>query len=301
VSVEAACDPRETAPALDPGLYIVASPIGNLGDLSLRAADVLRRADLIACEDTRVTATLLRAAGSTRPMLRFDDHVARSRVPGLVERMATEAVALVSDAGTPLVSDPGHALVRAARAAGIRVTAVPGPCAAIAALSIAGLPSDRFFFAGFLPARAAARDAAIAGLLAVPGTLIFHETAPRLAATLGALARILGDRPAAVARELTKRHEEVVTGRLAELAARYTDAPPRGEIVLLVGPGEAAVASDADVDAALLQALATMAPGRAAASVAAAFGRARGPLYARALALAAAAGEAAAGEPPQRG
>lgn len=285
---EAASDLCETAPALAPGLYIVASPIGNLGDLSLRAADVLRRADLIACEDTRVTATLLRAAGSTRPMLRFDDHVARTRVPELVERLAHGSVALVSDAGTPLISDPGQELVRAARAAGIKVTPVPGPCAAIAALSVAGLPSDRFFFAGFLPARAAARDAAIAGLVAVPGTLVFHETAPRLAATLAALARILGDRPAAVARELTKRHEEVAIGRLTELAARYADTPPRGEIVLLVGPGEAAAASDADVDAALVRALATMAPGKAAASVAAAFGRARGPLYARALALAAA-------------
>ncbi|WP_448581971.1 16S rRNA (cytidine(1402)-2'-O)-methyltransferase [Thermaurantiacus sp.] len=287
--VEAASAPCQPAPALAPGLYIVASPIGNLGDLSLRAADVLRRADLIACEDTRVTATLLRAAGSTRPMLRFDDHVARARGPALIERMASESVALVSDAGTPLISDPGQELVRQARAAGVRVTAVPGPCAAIAALSIAGLPSEPFFFAGFLPARATARDAAIGRLVAVPGTLVFHESALRLAATLEALARILGNRPAAIARELTKRHEEVATGRLLELAARYQAAPPRGEIVVLVGPGETEVAREAEVDAALLRALATMAPGRAAASVAAAFGCARGPLYERALVLAAAA------------
>lgn len=287
MSVNATRDPSETASALAPGLYIVASPIGNLADLSLRAADVLCRADLIACEDTRVTATLLRAAGSDRPMLRFDDHRSRALVPDLVARMAREAVALVSDAGTPLISDPGHDLVRAARAAGIPVTAVPGPCAAIAALSISGLPSERFFFAGFLPARAAARDQAIAALVAVPGTLVFHETAPRLAATLAALARILGDRPAAVARELTKRHEEVVTGPLATLAARYAAAPPKGEIVLLVGPGAAEGPTDADIDAALRQALLAMPPGRAAASVASAFGQARGPLYARALALAA--------------
>ncbi len=295
MSVDATRDPSAPAAALAPGLYIVASPIGNLADLSARAANVLRRADLIACEDTRVTATLLRAAGSTRPMLRFDAHRERARVDALVARMADEAVALVSDAGTPLVSDPGFLLVRAARAAGVPVTAVPGPCAAIAALSISGLPAGRFFFAGFLPARAAARDAAIAALVAIPGTLIFHETAPRLAATLDALARILGDRPAVVARELTKRHEEVVEGRLTELAARYRAHPPRGEIVLLVGSGEGEAATDADIDAALSRALRTMAPGRAAASVAAAFGLARGPLYARALALSGAAGGDRAG------
>ncbi len=286
MTAEAARNSRDPAGGLAPGLYIVASPIGNLGDLSPRAAAILRAADLIACEDTRVTATLLRAAGSNRPMLRFDDHRSRALVPELVQRMASQAVALVSDAGTPLVSDPGHDLVRAARAAGIPVTTAPGPCAAIAALSIAGLPSDRFFFAGFLPSRAAARDAAIAALVAVPGTLIFHETAPRLAATLAALALHLGDRPAAIARELTKRHEEVVTGRLSELAARYAGAPPRGEIVLLVGPGEAGPSTDDEIDAALRRALGSMPPGRAAASVAAAFGRPRGPLYARALALA---------------
>ncbi|WP_194744598.1 16S rRNA (cytidine(1402)-2'-O)-methyltransferase [Thermaurantiacus tibetensis] len=282
--------PRDgpAAPApLAPGLYIVATPIGNLADLSPRGADILRRADLIACEDTRVTATLLRAAGSRRPMLRLDDHRERARTDALVARMARESVALVSDAGTPLVSDPGFVLVRAAREAGVPVTTAPGPCAAVAALSISGLPADRFFFAGFLPAAPRAREAAIAALAAVPGTLIFHETAPRLAATLAALAAILGDRPAAVARELTKRHEEVVTGRLAELAARFAQSPPRGEIVVLVGPRAEEAATDDEVEAALRRALATMPPGRAAASVAAAFGVPRGALYARALALAA--------------
>ncbi|MFQ3595003.1 MAG: 16S rRNA (cytidine(1402)-2'-O)-methyltransferase [Sphingomonadaceae bacterium] len=272
-------------PALPPGLYIVASPIGNLGDLSARAADWLRRADLIACEDTRVTARLLKAAGSTRPMLRFDDHASGRAIESLVARMAHESVALVSDAGTPLVSDPGFALVRAARAAGIAVTTAPGPCAAIAALSIAGLPADRFYFAGFLPARPVARESALAALVAVPGTLIFHEAPPRLAESLAAMADVLGDRDAAVARELTKLHEDVRRGRLSELAAHYGSHPPRGEIVVLVAPAEAPLPDAAAVDAALRRALESLPPGKAAASVASAFGVPRSGLYARALEL----------------
>lgn len=280
--------PHPSERALPPGLYIVATPIGNLGDLSPRAADILRRADLIACEDTRVTAKLLRHAASDRPMQAFHDHSPPALAARLLDRAVAESIALVSDAGTPLISDPGHALVREARARGLSVTTVPGPCAAIAALSIAGLPADRFFFAGFLPAKAQARDTAIAALLAVPGTLVFHETGPRMAASLAALAAILGPREAAVARELTKLHEEVVRGLLPDLAARYAAAPPpRGEIVLLVAPASEAAASGADeVDTALRHALRSMPPGRAAASVAAAFGRSRGELYARALELA---------------
>lgn len=275
-------------PLLSPGLYIVATPIGNLQDLSARAADWLCRADLIACEDKRVTAKILSRIGSRRPMIAFHDHSTASEREALLARMGSESVALVSDAGTPLISDPGHDLVREAKARGIAITTAPGPCAAIAALSIAGLPANRFFFEGFLPARARARDAAIEALVAVPGTLVFHETGPRLAATLAALHQILGDREAAVARELTKLHEEVVRGTLSELAARYRDLVPRGEMVLLVGPRAEGLppADDEDaVKAALLRALQTLSPGKAAASVAAAFGLPRAEVYRRVLSL----------------
>lgn len=272
-------------PGLAPGLYIVAGPIGNLEDLTLRAARFLRQADVIACEDTRVTAKLLRAAGSTRPMLPYHDHSAPDVQERLLERMTRESVVLVSDAGTPLISDPGHGLVREARARGIPVTTAPGPSAAIAALSISGLPTDRFLFAGFLPPKAVARDKAIAALAGVPATLAFYESGPRLAATLKALAGALGPRPAAVARELTKRHEEVVPGTLAELAIRYAGTEPKGEIVLLVAPPEAEMLPADALDQALKAALATMPAGKAAASVSAALGVPRPEAYARALAL----------------
>lgn len=272
--------------ALAPGLYIVAGPIGNLQDLSPRAADWLRRADLVACEDTRVTAKLLRAAGSHRPMQSYHDHSRPAVEEALLDRMASGAVALVSDAGTPLISDPGFALVRAARERGIPVTTAPGPCAAIAALSVSGLPSDRFLFAGFLPPKRAARRREIAGLQGIAATLIFHETGPRLADCLADLATVMGDRPAAVARELTKKFEEVVTGSVAELAKRYADVQPKGEIVLLVGPPAGLPAADAEaLDTALIAALATMPAGKAAASVAAALGLPRGQVYTRALEL----------------
>lgn len=275
----------DDVPGLAPGLYIVAGPIGNLEDLTPRAARFLRQADVIACEDTRVTAKLLRAAGSTRPMLPYHDHSAPAVQERLLERMTRESVALVSDAGTPLISDPGYGLVREARKRGIAVTTAPGPSAAIAALSISGLPTDRFLFAGFLPRRAMARDKAIAALTGVPATLIFHESGPRLAATLKALGGALGPRPAAIARELTKRHEELVSGTLADLAIRYAGTEPRGEIVLLVAPPEAEILSGDALDKALKAALASMAPGRAAASVSAALGVPRSEAYARALAL----------------
>ena len=280
-------EPADPGGPLPPGLYIVAGPIGNLADLSARAADVLRRADVVACEDTRVTAKLLRAAGSSRPMLSYHDHSPPARTAELLARARTAAVALVSDSGTPLVSDPGFGLVRAARAEGIPVRPVPGPNAAIAALSVSGLPTDRFFFAGFLPARKAARETAIAALSRVPGTLVFHESPARLAATLDALIRGLGDREAAIARELTKLHEEVMTGRLSELAAQVAARGPlRGEIVLLVGPaGEAPAAGEQELARALGEALARMPAGRAAASVAAALGRPKAEVYALALRL----------------
>src|SRR4051794_27704051 len=236
---------------LEPGLHIVATPIGNLGDLSPRAADTLRRADRILVEDTRVTAKLLAHIGAKVPMTRCDDHSSNEDRERIVERLAEDAVALVSDAGTPLISDPGYKLVRAARAAGHEVHTVPGPCAAIAALSLAGLPTDRFLFLGFLPAKAKARADAIAEVAAVRAALVLYESGPRLAETLAALAEVLGTREAAVAREITKLHEECVTGSLQKLAKRYADTPPKGEIVVIVGPpAEAAETTDEELDTA---------------------------------------------------
>ncbi len=271
---------------LGPGLYIVATPIGNLGDLSPRAADVLARADVVAVEDSRVTAGLLRHIGVKRPMTPYHDHNAESVRPGLVARMATDAVALVSDAGTPLISDPGYKLVRDARAAGHAVVTIPGPCAAVAALTLAGLPTDRFLFVGFLPSKAQARATAIAEVATVRATLVLYESGPRLAICLRALADGLGARDASVAREITKRFEEAVTGTLPELAARYADAPPKGEIVIVVAPpGEPEAASAADADAALAEALTRLSAARAAGEVAKALGLDRRTLYARALEL----------------
>jgi len=272
---------------LEPGLYIVATPIGNLGDVTERAAAVLRGAGLIACEDSRVTGKLLQHLGVRRPMRRYDDHSTEQARAQLIAAMRDTAVALVSDAGTPLISDPGYKLVRAARAAGIRVTALPGPSAAIAALTLSGLPSDRFYFHGFLPARDTARRREITGLAAIPATLILYESAKRLGASLAALADGLGDRPAAVVREISKAFEEVREGTLAALAAAYADAPPKGEIVVVIGPPEdtAPESDDAAIDTALAEALATMPPGKAAAEVAKRLGLDRKVLYARIMAL----------------
>ncbi|WP_034157196.1 16S rRNA (cytidine(1402)-2'-O)-methyltransferase [Sphingomonas sp. ERG5] len=269
---------------LEPGLYIVATPIGNLGDLSPRAAHVLANAAIIAVEDSRVTAVLLRHIGVKRPMTPYHDHNAEGVRPGLIARMGTEAVALVSDAGTPLISDPGYKLVRDARAAGHNVVTVPGPCAAIAALTLAGLPTDRFLYLGFLPPKAQARATAIAEVAAVHATLVLYESGPRLAVTLAALAEGLGEREAAVTREITKRFEEAVTGTLGELAARYAEAPPRGEIVIVVAPpGEAAPASQDDAEAALTEALTRLPMAKAVSEVAKKLGVDRKALYARAL------------------
>jgi 16S rRNA (cytidine1402-2'-O)-methyltransferase len=270
------------------GLYIVATPIGNLGDISARARDILAAADVVACEDTRVTGKLLHLLGLKRNLLRHDDHASEAARGALVERARSEVVVLVSDAGTPLISDPGYRLVRDARAAGVNVTAVPGACAAIAALSISGLPTDRFLFAGFLPAKAVARDRAIAELAAIPTTLVFYESGPRLPATLAALASALGPREASVARELTKLHEETVTAPLPELAERFA-TPPKGEIVISVappGPAEQPAADDAAVDAALTAALADLSVAKAAKQVSAALGITRDAAYARALIVA---------------
>lgn len=270
--------------ALTPGLYIVATPIGNLGDLSPRAADTLRHAHRILVEDTRVTAKLLAHIGAKVPMGRYDDHSSKEDRDRIVEELGEKAVALVSDAGTPLISDPGFKLVRAARAAGHAVHTVPGPSAAIAALTLAGLSTDRFLFVGFLPAKAKARSEAIAEVAGIRATLVLYESGPRLGDTLAALAQQLGPRQAAVARELTKLHEECVTGTLDELARRYADAPPKGEIVVVVGPPlEEAAASDADLDAALDEALGHLSPSRAAADVAERLKVPRKRAYARAL------------------
>jgi 16S rRNA (cytidine1402-2'-O)-methyltransferase len=271
---------------LGPGLYIVATPIGNLSDLSPRAADTLAAADLIAVEDSRVTATLLRHIGARRPMKPYHDHSEEGVRSDLVARMAHEAVALVSDAGTPLISDPGYKLVRDARAAGVPIVTIPGPSAAIAALTLAGLPTDRFAFFGFLPAKAAARATAIAEAAPFRGSLVFYESGPRLAAALAALEEGLGDRPAAICREISKKFEETVCGSLAELAARYAGAPPKGEIVIVVGPpGEREKAGDADIDDALREAMTRLSPSRAAAEVAERLGLKRREVYERAQRL----------------
>jgi 16S rRNA (cytidine1402-2'-O)-methyltransferase len=270
---------------LPPGLHIVATPIGNLGDFSPRAADTLRRADRILVEDTRVTAKLLRHIGARVPMTRYDDHSSDEDRAAIVAELSGKAIALVSDAGTPLISDPGYKLVRAARAARIDIHCVPGPSAAIAALTLAGLPTDRFLFVGFLPAKTKARSDAIAEVATVRATLIIYESGPRLRDSLAALADGLGTRDAAVVREISKLHEECITGTLADLSHRYADESPRGEIVIVVGPpGEKAAVTDDELDAALDRALERLSPSRAAAEVADQLNVSRKRAYARALA-----------------
>ena len=271
---------------LAPGLYLVATPIGNLGDLGARAAETLRRAERILVEDTRVTGKLLQHIGSKVPMARYDDHTNDDEREAIVRRLESEAIALVSDAGTPLISDPGYKLVRAARAAGHSVVTVPGPCAAIAALTVSGLPTNRFLFLGFLAAKAKARADAIAKIASVDATLVIYESGPRLGETLGALRKQLGPREAAVARELTKLHEECITGDLHELTDRYASLAPKGEIVIVVGPPlEAEAVSDADLDSLLRTAMVGLSPSRAAAEVAEQLGIPRKRVYARALEL----------------
>ena len=268
-------------------LGLVATPIGNLGDITARALDWLNSADLIACEDSRVTQVLLRHAGIEKPLVSYHDHNADQMRPKLLARVAAgERVALVSDAGTPLISDPGYKLVRDAIAAGLAVTMLPGPSAPLMALALSGLPSDRFLFGGFLPPKQAGRQRAIAEAARAPVTLIFFETAPRLVEALADLRSVLSDRPAAVARELTKMFEEVRRGRLSELIAHYTEAgPPKGEIVVVVGPPEEAEVAAEDIDTLLQRALASMSVKDAAATVAAATGKPRREIYARALEL----------------
>ncbi len=271
-----------------PGLHLVATPIGNARDITLRALDVLRAADVILCEDTRVTARLMQIYGLHKHLLPYHDHNAARVRPEVLARLAKgEVVALVSDAGTPLVSDPGYKLVVEAVAAGFPVTTLPGASSVLAALTLAALPTDRFLFAGFLPPKSAARRAALEELRGIRATLVFLESAQRLPEMLADAAAVLGERPAAVARELTKLFEEVRRERLSVLASHYAEAgPPKGEVVVVIGPpDEAAAPDETAVDAALLAELAHAGPSAAAAKVAAAFGLAKRDVYARAMAL----------------
>jgi 16S rRNA (cytidine1402-2'-O)-methyltransferase len=277
------------APPLAGGLYLVATPIGNLRDVTLRALEVLASADMIACEDTRVTRKLLTHYGIATPLTPYHEHNAAAARPKLLARLAAgEAVALVSDAGTPLISDPGYKLVRATCEAGHEVIALPGASAVLAALTVAGLPTDRFFFEGFLPAKEGQRRARIAELTRIPASLVLYETGPRLARALADLAAGLGAREAAICRELTKLYEEVRRGDLATLARDYASvAPPRGEIVIVVAPPAAEFDTmDADeLDALLRGALGRISVKDAVSEVAAATGRPRREIYQRALAL----------------
>ncbi|MBV7267090.1 16S rRNA (cytidine(1402)-2'-O)-methyltransferase [Erythrobacter ani] len=269
---------------LDAGLYIVATPIGNLGDITVRAVDVLRGCELIACEDTRVTGKLLKHCGVSTRMQRYDDHASDRQRAALIDQARTQPVALVSDAGTPLVSDPGYRLVRDAREAGVAVTSLPGACAAITGLTLAGLPNDRFLFAGFLPVKEKARGDVLAELSGIAATLVFYETGPRLERSLRAISDLWPTRDVAVARELTKLHEECRTGTAQELAQHYAEHPPKGEIVLLVGPPTGGTA-EYDCDALLAEALADFSPSKAAGIVAKATGLDRKELYSRAVEL----------------
>jgi 16S rRNA (cytidine1402-2'-O)-methyltransferase len=270
---------------LEPGLYIVATPIGNLGDITLRAKEVLARCDVVACEDTRVTGKLFKLLDISNRLWRYDDHASEADRQRLLSVMQDQAVALVSDAGMPLVSDPGYRLVREAREAGIPITALPGASAPLLALSLSGLPNDRFLFAGFLPQKDKARRDVLEELAGLRSTLIFFETAPRLLKSLTAIAEVLPGREVSVARELTKMHEECRTGSAQELIAHYDAHPPKGEIVLLVGPPCEGAGEDVDIDALLLEAMKEAKTSQAASQVAKATGLDRKQLYARAMEL----------------
>ncbi len=269
---------------LSAGLYIVATPIGNLGDITIRAVDILQRCDLIACEDTRVTGKLLKALDISKPMQRYDDHSGEGARQKLLDAARESAVALVSDAGTPIISDPGFRLVSEAREAGVDVTTLPGPCAAIAGLTLSALPNDRFMFGGFLPTKEKARRELLEELGGVDATLIFYESSPRLVKSLAAIDALWPAREIAVAREITKLHEECRKGSASELAAHYLTQPPKGEIVLMVGPPEEQT-FEGDKDALLAEALKTLKPSQAASQVAKATGLDRKELYGRALEL----------------
>jgi 16S rRNA (cytidine1402-2'-O)-methyltransferase len=269
------------------GLHLVATPIGNLGDVTLRALAVLRGVDRIYCEDTRVTARLLARYGIATPLARYDDHNAQAMRPAILAGLRRgERLALVSDAGTPLVSDPGYKLVRAAIAENLPVTAAPGPSAALTALILSGLPPDAFLFAGFLPPRRVARRRALARWKALDATLIFFESATRLADTLADMSEILGSRSAAVARELTKMHEDIERAALDDLARHYrATGPPRGEAVIVAGPPEPEIGDRLEIDMRLRPAIDAFGVREAATKLAAETGLSRRELYRRALAI----------------
>ena len=296
MATESKAGPRRYAPfgtaikaaEAAPGLYLVATPIGNLGDVTLRALELLAGADVIACEDTRVTRKLTERYGITTPLTPYHEHNAAEARPKLLARLADgQAVALVSDAGTPLISDPGYKLVRAACEAGHAVTALPGASAVLTALSVAGLPTDHFFFEGFLPPRQGARQKRIAALANVPATLVLFESGPRIAAALADLAATLGPRAAAICRELTKLHEEVKRSDLVTLAHEYsTGAETRGEFVIVVAPSPDGNEPADNIDDLLRQALTRVSVKDAVGEVALATGRPRREVYQRALVLA---------------
>ena len=275
------------APKAKPGLYLVATPIGNLGDITLRALEVLAAADVIACEDTRVTRKLADRFGIATPLTPYHEHNAAEARPKLLARLQRgEAVALVSDAGTPLISDPGYRLVQEAQGAGFAVVAIPGASSVLTALSVAGLPTDRFFFEGFLPPKAVGRQKRIAALAAIPATLVLFESGPRIADALADLAAGLGTREAAVCRELTKLHEEVRRAPLDQLAHDYAQgAETRGEFVIVVAPPLDVETPAADVDALLKAALVRVSVKDAVGEVALATGKPKREVYQRALAL----------------
>ena len=278
------------APVAAPGLHVVATPIGNLGDITLRALGVLAGADAVLAEDTRVSRVLLTHYGIDTPLLPYHEHNAAAMRPQILARLARgEALALISDAGTPLVSDPGYKLVGDVVAAGHPVTALPGASAVIAALVLGGLPTDRFFFEGFLPERSGARRTRLADLAEIPATLVFFESARRLADALTDIAAILGPRQTAVARELTKKFETVRRGSATALAAAFVEeGPPRGEVVILVDRPDAAAPASADtLDMKLVAALDHLSVKDAAAVVAGETGLPRREVYGRAVALAA--------------
>jgi 16S rRNA (cytidine1402-2'-O)-methyltransferase len=280
-------EPADSQSDLPPGLYVTATPIGHARDITLRALDVLKSCDLIAAEDTRVTSKLLAIYGIAKPLMAYNDHNAARERPRLLARLrAGQRIALVSDAGTPLVSDPGFKLVREAIAEDVNVEAIPGASALLTALVLAGLPSDRFLFAGFLPARSGERRNALAELRSVPASLVFFESPNRLRESLADMSEVLGARMAAVGRELTKLHEDVRRGMLSALASDYaSEDAPRGEVTIVVGPPPEDAPDTARIDSLLRQALAFM-PVRAAADlVAEATDTQRRVIYARALAL----------------
>lgn len=280
---------KDTQP-LDCGLYVVATPIGNLMDMTFRAVDVLKQANVIACEDTRVTGKLLKHFGIETPMIAYNDHNGAKMRPKLLANMqAGQTVALVSDAGTPLISDPGYKLVQSCVDEGIKVSPVPGASALLAGLVAAGLPTDRVMFVGFLPVKQKARQTHLKSLAGTDATLVFYESGPRLADSLADMSIAFGSRPAAIARELTKLYEEVRRDPLDQLATKYAAEPPaKGEIVVIVGPPEIKALTATDIDAALREAMESMRVRDAAADVAALSGQPRRLLYARALELKAA-------------